>query len=115
MPAPLPSGLGVEGAGRLVEIGKGVHNVAVGDHVAYALGPLGGYATGRLIPADRLVRVPETLGFDEAASIMLKGLTAQYLLKATYPVRRGSNVCSSVSRARWARSWRPALSILVRT
>jgi NADPH2:quinone reductase len=92
VPVPTPSGLGVEGAGRVVAVGEGVRNVVVGDRVAYALGPLGSYATGRLIPADRLVRIPDTLGFDEAAAIMLKGLTAQYLLKATFPVGEGTNV-----------------------
>ncbi len=92
VPVPLPSGLGVEGAGRVVATGEGVTNVSVGDRVAYALGPLGGYAAARLIPADRLVRLPETLSFDDAAAIMLKGLTAHYLLKSTFEVKQGTNV-----------------------
>lgn len=92
VPVALPSGLGVEGAGRVVEIGEGVGNVAVGDRVAYALGPLGGYASARLIPAGRLIRIPDVLNFDQAAALMLKGLTAQYLLKTTFPVGADSNV-----------------------
>ncbi len=92
VPVALPSGLGVEGAGRVIATGDGVANVNVGDRVAYALGPLGSYASARLIPADRLVRLPDNLSFDDAASIMLKGLTAHYLLKSTFEVRPGTNV-----------------------
>ncbi len=68
---PLPSGIGLEAAGRVTAIGSAVTNVAVGDRVAYALGPLGSYARGRLYPAERLVRLPETLSFDDAAAVML--------------------------------------------
>ncbi|MGH8111854.1 MAG: quinone oxidoreductase family protein [Rhodanobacteraceae bacterium] len=92
VPVPIPSGLGVEGSGRVVSIGEGVQNVTVGDRVAYVLGPLGSYASARLIPVERLVRIPDELSFDQAAAIMLKGLTAQYLLKAAYPVDAGTIV-----------------------
>src|SRR5207244_5922256 len=61
VPIPLPSGLGLEGAGRVTAIGSAVRNISVGDRVAYALGPLGGYASGRLYPAERLVKLPDGL------------------------------------------------------
>lgn len=91
-PISLPSGIGLEGAGRVTAIGSAVTNVTVGDRVGYAVGPLGGYASGRLYPAERLVRLPDSLSFDDAASIMFKGITAQYLLKSTYPVDAGTVV-----------------------
>jgi NADPH2:quinone reductase len=83
---PLPSGLGLEGAGRVTAVGAGVTNVQVGDRVAYATGPIGAYSSGRLYPAERLVKIPDTLSFEDAAAVMFKGITAQYLLKTTYPV-----------------------------
>ena len=92
VPIQLPGGLGLEGAGRVTAVGSAVTNVAVGDRVAYILGPLGAYASGRLYPAERLVRLPETLSFDDAATVLFKGITAQYLLKSTYPVRPGTVV-----------------------
>jgi NADPH2:quinone reductase len=92
VPIPLPSGLGLEGAGRVTAVGSAVTNVTVGDRVAYILGPLGAYASGRLYPAERLVHLPETLSFDDAATVLFKGITAQYLLKSTYPVGSGTVV-----------------------
>lgn len=89
---PLPSGLGLEGAGRVVAIGAGVANVAVGDRVAYMLGPIGSYASGRLYPADRLVRLPDEISNDTGATVLFKGITAHYLLHSTYAVRSGSVV-----------------------
>ncbi len=89
---PLPSGLGLEGAGQVAAIGPGVTEVAVGDRVAYATGPMGAYASGRLYPANRLVKIPDELGFDEAAAVLFKGITAHYLLKTTYPVGPGTRV-----------------------
>lgn len=86
----LPSGLGLEGAGTVAAIGADVGNVAVGDRVAYATGPLGAYASARLFPADRLVKLPDALAFDEAAAVLFKGITAQYLLKTTYAVGPGT-------------------------
>ncbi len=89
---PFPSGLGLEGAGHVVALGPGVLNVAVGDRVGYATGPLGAYASARLFPAERLVKLPDALGFDEAAAVLFKGITAQYLLKTTYAVVPGTKV-----------------------
>lgn len=89
---PLPSGLGLEGAGRVAGIGTGVTNVQVGDRVAYATGPIGAYAAARLYPAERLVKIPDELSFESAAAIMFKGITAQYLLKSTYPVGSGTTL-----------------------
>ena len=89
---PLPSGLGLEGAGQVTAIGPGVTEVAVGDRVAYATGPMGAYASGRLFPANRLVKIPDDLGFDEAAALLFKGITAHYLLKTTYPVGPGTRM-----------------------
>jgi NADPH2:quinone reductase len=90
VPLPLPSGLGLEGAGRVAAVGPGVTNVKVGDRVAYATGPIGSYASGRLYPAERLVVLPDALSYDDAAAVMFKGITAQYLLKSTYPVGPGT-------------------------
>lgn len=89
---PLPSGLGLEGAGQVTAVGDGVSNVRVGDRVAYANGPLGAYASGRLYPAERLVKLPDSLSCEDAAAVMFKGLTAQYLLKSTYPVGSGTTM-----------------------
>lgn len=91
-PIALPSGLGLEGAGTVTAVGAGVSQVQVGDRVAYAMGQPGAYASGRLYPAQRLVRLPETLAFDDAAALLFKGLTAHYLLTSTYEVGPGSIV-----------------------
>jgi NADPH2:quinone reductase len=91
-PVPLPSGLGVEGAGVVEAVGPGVTDVAPGDRVAYAGGPLGAYAEVRNMPADRLVRLPEALSFEQGAAMMLQGLTAQYLLRRTYRVQPGDTI-----------------------
>jgi len=92
VPVALPSGLGLEGAGRVAVVGAGVSNVRVGDRVAYATGPVGSYASARLYPAERLVRIPDSLSFEDAAAVMFKGITAQYLLKTTYPVGQGTTI-----------------------
>jgi len=92
VPLALPSGLGLEGAGRVVATGTDVTNVVVGDRVAYATGPIGAYASARLYPANRLVKIPDSLSFEDAAASLFKGITAQYLLKSTYPVGPGSTV-----------------------
>jgi NADPH2:quinone reductase len=92
VPLALPSGLGLEGAGRVAAVGSGVSNVQVGDRVAYATGPIGSYASGRLYPAQRLVKIPDELSFEAAAAVMFKGITAQYLIKATYPVGPGTTM-----------------------
>lgn len=91
-PVTLPSGIGLEGAGVVEAVGSGVTDVAIGDRVAYAGGPLGAYADVRNIPADRLVRLPDTIGFEQAAAMMLQGLTAQYLLRRTFRVQPGDTI-----------------------
>jgi NADPH2:quinone reductase len=91
-PLPLPSGIGLEGAGVVEAVGSGVTDLKVGDRVAYAGGPPGGYAEVRNIPADRLVKLPDAIDFKTAAAMMLQGLTAQYLLRRTYRVERGDTI-----------------------
>jgi NADPH2:quinone reductase len=88
----LPATPGLEGAGEVVALGEGVQDLQVGDRVAYAGGPLGAYSEERLIPADRLVKLPDSLSFEQGAAMMLQGMTAQYLLKRTYPVRAGDTI-----------------------
>ncbi len=85
-PQPLPFTVGSEGAGVVTAIGEGVTEIAVGDRVAYAGGPLGAYATERVLPADRLVKIPAGVSDEIAAAAMLKGMTAQYLLRRTFRV-----------------------------
>ncbi|MFK8330547.1 quinone oxidoreductase family protein [Pseudomonas sp. BJa5] len=92
VPIALPSGLGLEGAGTVAAVGPGVTSVQVGDRVAYATGPLGAYASARLFPAERLVKLPDLLTATDAAAVLFKGITAQYLLKSTYPVGPGTRV-----------------------
>lgn len=91
-PLALPSGIGVEGAGIVKAIGGNVRHVGVGDRVAYAGGPPGAYATGRLVPAGRVVGIPDAVAMDVAAAMLFKGLTAQYLVKQAYPVQTGQTV-----------------------
>jgi NADPH:quinone reductase len=90
--ASLPSGIGLEGAGVIEAVGAGVSELSVGDRVAYAAQPLGAYAEARIMPAAGLVKLPEQLGFELAAAAMLQGMTAQYLLRRTYPVKPGDTV-----------------------
>jgi NADPH2:quinone reductase len=91
---PLPSGLGVEAAGVVEALGPGVSHVRVGDRVAYvaAVGPVAGYATERVVAADRLVRLPDGISEQTAAGAMLKGLTVQALVRRTHPVKAGETV-----------------------
>ncbi len=91
-PLPLPSGIGLEGAGVVEAVGEGVTDVKVGDRVAYAGGPIGAYAEVRNIPAHRLLILPDRIGFDTGAAMMLQGLTAAYLLRKTYRVQPGDAV-----------------------
>jgi NADPH2:quinone reductase len=85
-PVQLPSGLGTEAAGVVEEVGAGVSDVKPGDRVAYAGGPLGAYAQERVMPADRLVVLPPGISDRQAAAMMLKGLTAQYLIRQIHKV-----------------------------
>src|SRR6266513_38668 len=89
---PLPSGLVSEGAGVVEEVGSGVSGLKPGDRVAYAGGPLGAYADERVMPADRLVPVPDGITDQQAAAMMLKGMTAWYLVRRTHLVKRGETI-----------------------
>ncbi len=92
-PVPsFPSGIGMEAVGMVEAIGPGVTEVSPGDRVAYASLPIGGYAEWRCMPAERLVRVPPGISDEEAAAMMLKGMTAQYLLRRTYRVQPGDTI-----------------------
>ena len=87
----LPFIPGMEGAGVVTAVGEGVRDLKVGRHVAYA-GPVGAYAQERLIAAERVVKIPAGIGDETAAAIMLKGMTAQYLLRRTYKVGRDTTL-----------------------
>ncbi len=91
-PQPLPGYLGKEGAGVIEELGDGVADLAVGDRVAYCGGPLGSYSEGRVMPASELVRLPDGVADADAASVMLKGLTVQYLFRQTKCLEPGETV-----------------------
>ncbi|MBW2476898.1 MAG: quinone oxidoreductase [Deltaproteobacteria bacterium] len=88
----LPATPGMEGAGEVLALGEGVTDLQKGDRVAYAGLPPGAYAEQRLIPADRLVKLPETVNDQQAAAMMLQGMTAQYLLRRTYRVKPGDKI-----------------------
>ncbi len=87
-PAGLPLTPGHEAAGVVEEVGAGVDSLKVGDRVAYA-SAIGAYSTERLMPADKLVKIPDGVSDEEAAAMMLKGMTAEYLLRRTYPLKAG--------------------------
>ena len=91
-PMPLPSGLGSEAAGVVEAVGPGVTGIKAGDRVAYTGNPVGSYAEARLYPADRLVKIPEGISDQQAASMMLKGMTVQYLIHRTFKVKAGDTV-----------------------
>ncbi len=88
----LPATPGMEGAGVVEALGEGVGEVAVGDRVAYAGVPPGAYAEVRCIPAHRLVQLPDAIGFEQGAAMMLQGMTARYLLHGCYPVKAGDTI-----------------------
>jgi NADPH2:quinone reductase len=90
--APLPSGLGLESAGVVEAIGKGVSGFAVGDRIACVAGPDGAYAQARNVPAARAVPLPDAIDDRTAAAMMVRGMTARYLLKQTYAVRPGDTI-----------------------
>ncbi|EMD9440713.1 quinone oxidoreductase [Burkholderia cepacia] len=91
-PQPLPGGLGMEAAGEVTAVGEGVTALKAGDRVAYVGQPPGAYAQERVMPAERLVKLPDGISYDDAASVMLQGLTAHYLLRRTYPVKAGDTI-----------------------
>ena len=84
-PLPLPARLGMEGAGVVEAVGEGVTHLRAGDRAAYVSQPPGAYATLRVMPAKCVVKLPDAIGFDEGAAMMLKGFTTQYLLRRTLP------------------------------
>jgi NADPH2:quinone reductase len=91
-PVPLPSGLGLEAAGTVEAIGEGVEGLKIGDRVAYGVGPIGTYAEAKNHPAGRLSQIPDSISDEQAAAMMLKGMTARYLLRETYRVKAGEAV-----------------------
>jgi NADPH2:quinone reductase len=90
-PVGLPFVAGNEGAGEVTAVGPGVTDIKVGDRVGYVV-PLGGYAAERLLPADRAVKLPDQISYEQAAAIMLKGMTAEYLLRRTFKVEKGHTI-----------------------
>ena len=90
-PQPLPFTPGLEGAGTVEAVGEGVVELNPGDRVAYA-GPVGAYADVRLVAADRLVKLPDAIAFDQAAAMMLQGMTAQVLIRQVYPLQAGETI-----------------------
>ena len=91
-PLPLPHGLGMEASGVVEAVGKNVENVRPGDRVAYCAGPPGAYSDERVIAADRLVKLPDNISDEDAAAMMLKGLTVWYLIRRTYAVEAGETI-----------------------
>jgi len=87
-----PAGLGLEASGVVEQVGEGVTNVKAGDRVAYCGGPTGAYASYRVMPATQLVKVPDNVSDETAAAIMLKGLTAHYLLRITFRIQKGDTI-----------------------
>jgi NADPH2:quinone reductase len=110
-PRPLPSGLGREAAGVVTALGPGVRGLRPGQRVAYVLPVPGAYREQRNVPADRVVRIPAAISDEQAAAVLLKGLTAQFLLRRTYRVRAGDFVLIHAAAggvgtllAQWARA-----------
>ncbi|MFW0783764.1 quinone oxidoreductase [Gordonia sp. CPCC 206044] len=91
-PAPLPAGMGVEGAGVITAVGEGVTTVCTGDRVTYTGSPLGAYSTERVMPADSLIPLPDGVAFDVAAAMTMRGLTTAYLLRRIWPLVAGDTV-----------------------
>jgi NADPH2:quinone reductase len=88
----LPSGLGLEAAGVAEALGEGVKGLKTGDRVAYGTGPIGAYAEARNMPSNKVSKLPKSISDEQAAAMMLKGMTARYLLRATYRVKRGDTI-----------------------
>jgi NADPH2:quinone reductase len=91
-PMQLPAALGMEAAGVIEAVGEGVTHLRPGDRAAYASTPPGAYAQARVMPAAQVCPLPDAIGFDEAAALMLKGLTVHYLFRRTTPIGRGDSV-----------------------
>jgi NADPH2:quinone reductase len=108
---PLPSGLGSEGAGVVEAVGSGVDWIKPGDRVAYCGGPLGSYSEARVMPAERLVKLPDGISDRVAATLMLKGLTTQYLFRQIHKLKAGDTILFHAAAGgvgliacRWARA-----------
>jgi len=91
-PMAMPSGLGLEAAGVVEAVGRGVSHVKAGDRIAYAGGPPGAYADARVMPAGQLVKLPKDISDEQAAAMMLQGMTTEYLLCRTFKVRKGDTI-----------------------
>ena len=91
-PLALPSGIGSEAAGVVEEVGSGVSEVKAGDRVGYCMGPVGAYSEARNVPADRLVPLPDDIADRDAAALMLKGLTVQYLFRQAFVLQKGQTI-----------------------
>jgi len=91
-PVKLPSGIGLEASGIIKKVGTKVKDLTVGDHVAYVSSPIGAYAEERVMPVNKLVKIPTEIGLEVAATIMTKGLTTHYLLHKTYPVKANDTI-----------------------
>ena len=91
-PVKLPSGIGLEASGIIKKVGTKVKDLTVGDHVAYVSSPIGAYAEERVMPVNKLVKIPKEIGLEVAAAIMTKGLTTHYLLHKTYPVKANDTI-----------------------
>ena len=87
-PLPLPSGIGLEAAGEIIEIGSNVKLFKIGDRVSHASMPIGAYAEQQVMPEEKLVKVPEEVSFEDAGAITLKGMTCEYLLHRAYQVKK---------------------------
>ena len=113
---PLPSVAGNEAAGIVEAVGKNVSHIKPGDRVAYALAPIGSYCDARNIPAECLCKIPDAISFEQAAAMMLKGMTVQYLIRRTYPVQSGETVllhAASGGVGLIASQWLSALGVTV--
>jgi NADPH:quinone reductase len=91
-PVSMPSGLGLEAAGVVEDVGQGVTSLKVGDRIAYGSGPIGAYSEVNNLPAAKLIKIPDAISNETAAGMMLKGMTARYLLRATYKVKAGETI-----------------------
>jgi len=91
-PLAMPSGIGSEAAGVVEAVGAGVDSVKAGDRVGYCMGPVGAYSESRVVPADRLIPLPDDIPDRVAAALMLKGLTVQYLFRQTFPLKGGETI-----------------------
>ena len=91
-PLEMPHGIGMEAAGTVEAVGAGVKRIRVGDRVAYAAGPPGSYTEARIMPADRVVKLPDWISNEQAAAMMLQGMTTEYLIRRTYKIKKGDTV-----------------------